>query len=131
MTSKSNPATSLAQSQPVLLIGRAGNFALHQVTDSELDSLERGSPVSIYLNALIACVTFGGSLAITLQTAAISSDRVFASLVAIIVVLVIASLVLFCLWWRERETIRDIVTDIRSRLPSHGQGLEPYQNDLA
>ncbi len=130
MTPKNDPANSLIPPQPVILIGRAGNFALHQVTDSELDSLERGSPVSIYLNALIACVTFGGSLAVTLKTADISSDRVFATLAAIIVATVIASIVLSFLWLRERNTIRDIVAEIKSRLPLLGEKFEPYQNDL-
>jgi hypothetical protein len=101
---------------PRIRRGRVGSVDLYEITDSELDTLERGSPSSTFLNFAIGLLSVASSFLIALITSTFSSDRVFTVFVVITAVGFIAGLVLLRLWWVSRESIGPIIARIRSRL---------------
>src|SRR5205085_2900493 len=119
---------SLANPQslpPVIRRARFQTLTIYEVEESELSLLERGSPESIHLNFAIAFLTTAIALFAALYTATIPDIKTFTVFVVIAVVGLIAGVVLLCLWWRSRTSVRDQIATIRNRLPR--DDAEPQQ----
>jgi glucan phosphoethanolaminetransferase (alkaline phosphatase superfamily) len=101
-----------------IIRGRVDSLSLYEVTDSELKTLERGSPSSIYLNFAIFLLSVGISFLIALLSTTISSLRVYIAFIVLTSVSLIIGLVLLCLWWRNRGAVRETIDEIKQRIPS-------------
>lgn len=94
---------------------RLGSITLYDVTEEELEIIERGSPSSNYLNFSIALLSFAGSFCITLFTTKIEDIRTFTVFVVITVVSAIVGFFLLFMWWRTNRSSKDVFKRIRSR----------------
>jgi hypothetical protein len=101
---------------PRIRRGRVDSLSLYEVTESELDLLENGSPASNYLNFAIALLSVGISFMTTIFSATFESDRVFYVFVIVATVSTIIGLILMRLWWSSAESVGAVVKHIRSRL---------------
>ncbi len=97
--------------------GRVGSVCLYEVTESELEELERGSPSEIYLNFALLCLSTGLSFLVTVLTTKIESDRLFSVFVAVTLVSLLSSLILFFIWFRIRKPIKSLISRIKNRVP--------------
>lgn len=120
-----------ASFQPEIRRARFDRLTIYEVSESELDVLERGSPDSIYLNFAIFLLSSAVSLSLSLSVTTIPSDRTFAVFVLVTLVGYIAGLVLLALWCRNRRSVSKVVEVIRNRLPAEGtlEDLSPGQDD--
>ena len=94
---------------------RLGAITLYDVTEEELEIIERGSPSSNYLNFAIALLSVAISFCITLLTTKIEDDRTFNIFVIVCIVSAIAGIFLLFMWWRTSASSKDIFKRIRSR----------------
>jgi Na+/melibiose symporter-like transporter len=97
--------------------GKVDSLSLYEITDYELDVLEKGSPGSIYLNFGIFLLSTSLSLLVALLTTEIKSDRVFTVFTVIVVLGVIGGSVLLFLWYSSKETVSVIIKKIKDRIP--------------
>ena len=67
--------TSTGQNEPTILRGKVDSLSLYEITDFELDVLEKGSPNSIYLNFSIFLLSVGFSFLAALFSTDIQSER--------------------------------------------------------
>lgn len=95
--------------------GRVNSLTVYEVTDYELDQLENGSPVSLFLNFAILFVSIGISFFIALLTTIIESNRVFNIFVIITSISFIAGIILLFLWYRGRKSIKILLNKIKDR----------------
>lgn len=105
---------------PAIRRARFDQLTIFEISESELELLERGSPDSLLLSFAIALLSAAISLTAALLTATVESTRVFAVLVLITIVGYVAGIVLISLWWRTHRSVRSVVAVIRSRLPPEG-----------
>lgn len=105
---------------PAIVRGKIGKLTIYEVSESELETLERGSPVALYLNFAIFLLSIGLSFLLTLFTATIGSQRTFTVLVVISTVGLVGGAVLLGLWLHSRQSIRAIGRRIRDRVPPEG-----------
>lgn len=110
--------------QPEIRRARFDRLTIYEVSESELDVLERGSPGSIYLNFAIFLLSSAISLSVALLGATIPSDRTFLTFVALTVVGYVAGLVLLALWCRNRASVSAVAEEIRRRLPPEGNASD-------
>jgi len=96
--------------------GRVDSLTLFEVTDGELQTLERGSPNSVFLNFAIFFISSAVSFLITLLTVAIESNRTFTAFLVFTVLFGIAGVVLLVLWWRTRNEVSEALKAIRQRI---------------
>ena len=98
--------------------GRIDSLALYEITEGELDALERGSPYSIYLNVGVSLLTLGLSFLASLLTIETQAHSVI--LLTVFVVLAIAGIiggaVLLILWRGARAETTGVVKKIRQRI---------------
>lgn len=101
--------------------GRVDSLSLYEITEHELNTLENGSPSSLFLNFSLLLLTTATSFLISLLTTTISSDRTHAVFVILVVVGYILGLLLGIIWWRTRQSISAITKRIRGRIPPEEQ----------
>lgn len=97
--------------------GKVDSLTVYEVTEHELDQLEKGLPASLFLNFSIPFITTGISFFIALLTTTIESDRMFNVFVIITIISFIAGVILFILWYRDRKSIKVLITKIKDRCP--------------
>ncbi len=98
--------------------GRVDSVDLYEIKDSELDLLEKGSPVSIYLNFSIFLFSIAFSALAVLCTAATFKHTVAQTI--FIVVMVVGFLMggfLLILWYRGHSSVSEVIDEIRNRIP--------------
>jgi uncharacterized membrane protein YciS (DUF1049 family) len=94
------------------------SLSLYEITDYELDLLERGSPAGLYLNFSIFLISTGISLVVALTTTTIPNDRLFTVYTVVAAVGLVSGVLLFGLWLRTRKSIRKLCIVIRNRITS-------------
>ena len=103
--------------KPLILRGKVSSVLLYEVTEHELDTLEKGTPTSLFLNFGIALLSISCSFLIALLTTNIDSDRLFMVFTFIVIVGFISGIILMCVWWRDRQSINELIKKIKSRIP--------------
>ncbi len=102
---------------PVVRYAPLGELRVYQVYEHELDALARGSPNSLFLNFALFLLGIALTLFVALSTATIASDRLFQVFVLVAAVTFIFGAILLALWWREHQSSRNLVTQIKDRMP--------------
>jgi hypothetical protein len=120
ITTRSGDQNEEAKLSPAIRRGRLDSLTIYDVTEAELELLERGSPDSIYFNVALALLSASISFTITIFTTTIASDRVYIFFITFMIIGYIASIVLLLLWWRSRKSASSVINNIRRRLPPEG-----------
>ena len=107
--------------------GRVDSLLLYEVSEHELDTLERGMPASLFLNFGIALLSIGCSFFTSLVTIQIYSDRIFIVFISICMICFIVGIILMCLWYRNRQSSATIIKKIKSRISD--EKSEPSEQD--
>lgn len=90
-------------------------FTIYEVTEGELNSLERGTNSDLYLQFSIFCLSVFVSFFISLLSGTFI-DRIVNIFVCITFVSFIIGVLLLFLWYRTRKRKKDVINDIRNRL---------------
>lgn len=102
---------------PEIRRARFTQLTIYEVEESELTILERGSPVSLYLNIAIALLSTAVALTVSLATAEVRSESVLVILLVITVIGYMQGAILLLFWWRRHRSIHECASAIRRRLP--------------
>jgi hypothetical protein len=102
---------------PIIRRARFEQLTIYDVTDSELDILEKGSPESLYLNFAIFLLSMAISFFIALITTEVKSLTTFIVLVILSIIGLLGGAFLFLLWSRDRSSVSRCIKAIRDRLP--------------
>lgn len=111
---------SAGSKEPRIRRGRVDSLSLYEITESELQSLQEGSPASLLLNFAVFCWSTMLSFLVALMTTDIKSDRTFTVFVCISLITGLAAVVLTVLWWKQHRSTRSIVKKIKERLQEGG-----------
>lgn len=96
--------------------GRVDSLSLYEITDTELDILEKGSPNSIYLNFGIFLLSVGISFLISLLSTDIQSSRTFTVFVVLCSVGLLGGLFFILLWHKTKSKVTGVVKKIKERI---------------
>lgn len=105
------------ETPPRIRRGKVDSLILYEITDYELDTLEKGMPSSLFLNIGIALVSISISFLASLFTTQITSDRTFIVFTVIVVVGFVAGSILIIIWYRTRHQLTDLINKIKNRIP--------------
>ncbi len=101
---------------PTIRHGRVDSLDIFEVTESELGSLERGSPNSIYLNFCIFFASAFITLTVTMLTVDIKSDINISLFFSADIISIIAIVLFGILWWKAKNEVKEVLLVIRSRV---------------
>ena len=105
---------------PAIRRARFQTLTIYEVSDGELDTLERGSPDSLYLNFAISLLSSALSIIVALLTTTPATVFVTFAFIAFAIIGILAGAFLLLLWHRSRSTRVDCIKVIRSRLAAEG-----------
>lgn len=115
----STPEDAESSSSHIRIVrGRVDSLALYEVTDSELRTLERGSPGTIYMSFSIFLLTVSLSFLVSILSTTIEPLRTYIAFLAVVLLSGISGLILLVLWWRNRESIKEVIYEIKLRIPN-------------
>lgn len=117
MANQQNPNSEFL---PEIRRGRIYQLTVYDVTDSELETLERGTPDSLYLNFSIFLLSSSISFTVSLLTATVTNANIFTVLVAFTIIGYLGGIFLLLLWKRGHTSVTKCVDGIRKRLPPDG-----------
>src|SRR4051812_46896044 len=103
---------------------RLGTLTIYEISESELEIIERGSPDSLFLTFAIFLLSTALSFSVTLLTTTISSNRTFNVFVIVTAVGYLGGIILLGMWSRSRKSIKNITVTIRSRLLPEGERVQ-------
>lgn len=95
-------------------------LTIYEITEAELEALERGSPESLFLNLAIAVLSVAISFSAALATTRIESIWTFCVFVILCVVGYLAGVTFGLLWLQSRKSLKSVARAIRNRNPAGG-----------
>jgi len=105
-----------AEKGPTIRKVKVDSLTIYEVTESELEIIERGSPSSTQLNLSIALLSVAVSFLITLLTSDFKGkDRLFTVFTVVTVVSFLGGGVLFLLWYNTKNDVDEVLKKIRGR----------------
>ncbi len=105
---------------PAVRRARIERLDIYEISETELQILERGSPESVLLNFAIFLISIAGSFLVALLTTEIRSARIFAVFVIVTTIGLIIGAVLLALWAWYRRSTTTMFDQIRRRMPPEG-----------
>lgn len=121
---QANPLIVTHSLEPAIVRIPLDYLKIYDVTEDELAALENGSPVSVYMNALVLCFSTALSFLTTLLTVDIQSIYTFTIFVVIAVIGFLASGILGLLWCLARGSAKTVAQKIRERSQPVGSRTE-------
>ena|ERR1700722_1682740 len=115
-----NQGTSGSDFLPAIRRARIDRLNIYELSESELNILERGSPESLFMNFAIFLLSSAVSLLISLLTTKIESNRTFNVFVIGTILGFIRGFLLLALWGWYRRSRLTIFEQIRRRMPPEG-----------
>lgn len=112
---KQHDAKETGTNEPKIRRGKVDSLTLYEITDDELNILERGSPSSTYLNFSIFFISVGLSFLTSLLTADVT-DRIFSVFCIVTGIGFSIGFVLFTIWWRTAGDLDGVCKKIRERI---------------
>lgn len=119
---KSRPASEplAEETGPKIRRGKVDSLDIYEVTEGELEIIERGSPNSTYLNFAIFLLSIAVSFLVTLLTVPElqmeAKSALFVVFVVVTVIGFVVGLVLLALWLRTKNDVDVVLKKIRERV---------------
>lgn len=112
-----NPAEPSDGSKIIVKRGVVDSVTIYEVSESELQILEMGSPSSIFLNIFTFVFGIFLSFLTTLLTVDLN-DKVVLMIIFIVIAVVTGflSLIMIIFWFRGRHEFSDVITRIKDRV---------------
>lgn len=110
--------------------GRVDSLSLYEITDYELESLEKGPQNSIYMNLSILLLSVGFSFMTTIFSVDFTSERIFSVFLGISLSSIVGGAILLLIWWRTRSDLSKVARRIRGRMSNSPVYLFRAQADL-
>ncbi len=111
-----------------LTINRAklNSLDIYEITDDELERLERGGSDTTFLNFAIFTISVAASFIVSLFTIKIESDRIYIAFLTTIILGFLAGAILLILWWKSRRSTKGLVKKIKDRMNKESDSSISY-----
>lgn len=107
----------LGEKTTTIKIARVDSLVIYEVSEGEIETIERGSPNSTYLNFSVFLISTCLSFFITLLTCDFTNkDRLFTSFFAVCIITGIIGVFLFVIWYRTKNDVDEVLKKIRERI---------------
>lgn len=100
-----------------------GHLTIYEISESELEMIERGTPDSLSLTISVFLFSTAVSFSVSLATTTIDSDRTFQVFIIITVLGYILGLILLIIWLFNRKSTKSILKGIRCRSIPEGDQI--------
>jgi uncharacterized protein YggT (Ycf19 family) len=115
---KTNPSNHTSGEKTTKIkFARVDSLVIYEVSEGEIETIERGSPNSTYLNFSVFLISTCLSFIVSLLTCDFSGkDRLFTIFFAICLISGIIGVFLFIIWYRTKNDVSEVIKKIKERI---------------
>lgn len=114
---RTNSSPNIGEVKRNITVGKVHSLIIFEVSDGELEIIERGSPNSTYLNFSIFLISIFISFLIALLTCDFSkNDKLLYIFFIICIISGILGILFSIIWYRSKNDVDDVIKKIRSRI---------------
>ena len=117
--------------QPVIRVAPLGELKVCPVTESALNESARGSPASVHLTFALSFLSAALSFFVALLATDIPSIRVFTVFMVLLAATAIAAVVFFVFWFVQHRSSKNLVAEMKGRMPPAAGIQEPAEGPTA
>ena len=110
--------------KPLIYRGKLDSITVYEITDYELEMLDRGSPDSDILNYSILLLSAATSFLIALLTTEIKSIELLCAFEMCVIVGYVIGLFLFHKWYKDSGGSKPLINKIKDRVPQNSETNE-------
>ncbi len=114
------PKATTTALDPAIHRVRLDSLRIFEISEAELEALERGSPESLFLNFGLSVLSVAISFSVALATTKIESTRVYIFFLVLVIIGYLAGILFAVLWLTSRRSLKTTAAKIRARIPSLG-----------
>lgn len=109
-------SNEIGEKGPKIRKGKVDSLTIYEVTESELETIEIGSPNSNFLNFGIALLSTAISFLTSLLTVEILNIKLFVIFTIVTVVGLVVGVILLVMWYKTKNNIELVFKKIRGRV---------------
>lgn len=94
---------------------RIDEIAIFEVSESELDQLEKGRTSDLFFQFSIALLSVAVSITITMFTATFDNSYIETIFISLCIISYVIGLFLMILWYKSHDSIKSLIKKIRER----------------
>ena len=116
-TVKPKNEKSSDEKQLIIKRGRVGSLSIYEIKEDELNTIEKGSTTSLYLNFSIFLLSIAASFLIALLTSDFT-NKLFTFTIFCVVMAVgfIIGLILLMIWFKVKDEFKEVIKTIKQRI---------------
>lgn len=115
MMKDENTQSQLVNGEIRICRHRINEITIFEITESDLDKLEKGSTTDLFLQFSIALLTLAISTTLTILTVKFNNQHIEIFFICLCIISYIAGLILFFLWRKTHQSIKHLIKEIRER----------------
>ena len=105
------------ESQPKIKRGRVDSLNIFEIREDELNTIEKGSTTSLFLNFSIFLLSIAASFLIALLTSDFKEKLLTFTIFCVVTAVgFVIGLILLILWFREKDEFKEVIKTIRQRM---------------
>ena len=118
------------ETEPRIRRARVDSLCIYEVTEDELETLEKGSPGSLQLNFAIFFLSTGTAFLVSLLTTPITSNHIFIVFVVVTAIGLAFGVFLLILWYDIFRSTGSVSKKVRNRLEEE-TALSQHEIDIS
>ena len=112
-----NSNKNSGEKQTKIKVGKVDSLVIYEVSEGELETIERGSPNSTYLNFSVFLLSIFISFFIALLTCDFTkNERLFNIFLIVCIIGGLIGLLLFIIWYRTKNDVDIVIKKIKQRI---------------
>lgn len=112
-----NSSNNSGEIQTKIKVGKVDSLVIYEVSEGELETIERGSPNSTYLNFSVFLLSIFISFLIALLTCDFTNnERLFNIFLIVCIIGGLIGLLLFVIWYRTKNDVDIVIKRIKQRI---------------
>lgn len=94
---------------------RINEIAIFEVSESELEQLEKGNSADLFLQFSISLLSIAVSITLSMLTATFNNKHLETVFISLCIISYILGILLMALWYKSHFSIRKLIQKIRKR----------------
>ena len=116
-STSNEPANTVGEKTTKIKRARVDSLVIYEVSEGELETIERGSPNSTFLNFSIFLVSICVSFLVALMTCDFTSkDKLYYTFLIVCIISGIIGSLLFIIWLRTKNDVNEVIKKIKDRI---------------
>lgn len=116
-STSTEPSNTVGEKTTKIKRARVDSLVIYEVSEGELETIERGSPNSTFLNFAIFLISICASFLVAIFTCDFTNkDKLYYTFLIVCIISGIIGALLFIIWLRTKNDVDEVIKKIKDRV---------------